>query len=63
MLLTKMMAGSLTGSALTGMVTCVSQSPRNGEESYLSLKYGAEMANFKPNRNRHLDPDPNLNPH
>ena len=44
MLLTKMMAGSLTGSARTGMVTCVSQSPRNGEETYLSLKYGAEMA-------------------
>jgi hypothetical protein len=44
MLLTKLLAGSLQGSALTGMITCLSQSPRNGEESYLSLKYGETMS-------------------
>ena len=44
MLLTKLMGGSLTGSALTGMITCLSQSPRNGDESYLTLKYGSDMA-------------------
>ena len=44
MLLTKLLAGSLTGAALTAMITCLSQSPRNGDESYLSLKYGGGMA-------------------
>ena len=44
MLLTNMLAGSLHGAALTGMITCVSQSPRNGDESYLSLKYGTTMS-------------------
>lgn len=42
--LTQLLMGSLTGGALTGMITCVSQAERNGEESYLSLKYGAGMA-------------------
>ena len=37
MLLTKLLAGSLMGSALTGMITCVSQSPRNGDETCESL--------------------------
>ena len=36
--------GSLSGSALTGMVTCLSQAPRNGDETYLSLVYSAEIA-------------------
>eukprot|EP00501_MAST-03F_sp_TOSAG23-6_P001167 GSMAST32.ASY1.ANO1.1211.1 assembled CDS len=44
MLLTKLLAGSLQGSALTGMITCVSQSPRNGDETYSSLKYGNTMS-------------------
>ena len=44
MLLTKLMGGSLTGSALTAMVTCISQSPRNGDETYLSLKYSGDMS-------------------
>mmetsp|Transcript_70881 Transcript_70881/g.147724 ORF Transcript_70881/g.147724 Transcript_70881/m.147724 type:complete len:205 (-) Transcript_70881:97-711(-) len=44
MLLTKLLAGSLMGSALTGMITCVSQSPRNGDETYLSLGYGNTMS-------------------
>lgn len=44
MLLTKLMGGSLTGSAVTGMITCLSQSQRNGDETYLSLKYGSDMA-------------------
>ena len=43
-LLTSLLMGSLTGSALTGMVTCVSQAPRNGAETFLSLKYSAGMA-------------------
>ena len=38
MLLTTLLQGSLLGTALTGMVTCLSQAPRNGEETYLSLK-------------------------
>lgn len=42
--LTEMLAGSLRGDSLTAMVTCVSQSPRNGDESYLTLTYGAGMA-------------------
>ena len=36
MLLTKLLAGSLQGPAITGMVTCLSQSPRNGDETHLS---------------------------
>jgi hypothetical protein len=44
MLLTKLLQGSLSGSALTVMITCVSQAPRNGDETYLSLKYGEDMA-------------------
>jgi kinesin family protein 5 len=44
MLLTKLLAGSLMGSALTGMITCVSQSPRNGDETYSSLGYGTTMS-------------------
>ena len=44
MLLTKLLAGSLMGSALTGMITCISQSPRNGDETYLSLGYGTTMS-------------------
>ena len=44
MLLTKMMLGSLMESALTGMITCLSLSPRNGDETYLSLKYSGDMA-------------------
>ncbi|XRB14822.1 kinesin motor domain-containing protein [Pseudoscourfieldia marina] len=43
-LLTKLLTGSLTGSSLTGMVTCLSQSPRNGDETYLSLKYSAGVS-------------------
>jgi len=42
--LTDLLQGSLMGSALTGMITCLSQSPRNGDETYLSLRYGAGMA-------------------
>ncbi|GMH80375.1 hypothetical protein TL16_g08521 [Triparma laevis f. inornata] len=57
MLLTKVLAGSLTGHALTGIVTCVSQAPRNGDESWLSLQNGGEMAKIlnkpqlQPSRN------------
>ena len=36
--LNRLLGGSLHGSALTGMITCLSQAPRNGAESYLSLK-------------------------
>jgi hypothetical protein len=43
-LLSRMLAGSLMGSALTGLITCVSQSPRNGEETYISLGYGKTMS-------------------
>lgn len=43
-LLSRMLAGSLTGSALTGLITCVSQSPRNGDETYSSLGYGQTMS-------------------
>lgn len=43
-MLTKMMRGSLVGSARTAMLTCLSQAPRNGEETYLSLKYSAGVA-------------------
>lgn len=43
-LLTKLLMGSLVGDALTAMITCLSQAPRDGEETYLSLKYGAGMA-------------------
>ena len=42
--LTELLQGSLCGGALTGMITCMSQHPRNGDETYLSLKYGAGMA-------------------
>lgn len=42
--LTELLQGSLSGSAISGMVTCLSQHPRNGDESYLSLKYGTSMA-------------------
>jgi hypothetical protein len=42
--LTELLQGSLTGSALTGMVTCLSQSPRNGDETYLSLNYSSRMS-------------------
>ena len=49
MLLTKLMGGSLTGSALTAMITCLSQAPRNGDETYLSLKYGSDMAKLLNN--------------
>jgi hypothetical protein len=43
-LLTKLMMNSFAGEAMTGMVTCLSQSRRNGEETYLSLKYGGKMS-------------------
>ena len=46
MCLTDLLAGSLHGNAITAMVTCLSQSPRNGGESYLTLKYGAGMASL-----------------
>ena len=51
-LLTKLLLGSLKGGAVTGMVTCLSQAARNGEESWLSLKYAAGMAQLlnKPER-------------
>eukprot|EP00943_MAST-04B_sp_MAST-4B-sp1_P006135 g6135.t1 len=42
--LTELLNGSLVGNALTAMVTCVSQHPRNGDETYLSTKYGASMS-------------------
>ena len=42
--LTELLQGSLNGSAVTGMITCLSMHPRNGDETYLSLKYGAGMA-------------------
>ena len=42
--LNELLNGSLVGNALTGMITCVSQHPRNGDETYLTLKYGANMA-------------------
>ena len=44
MCLTELLRGSLNGYAITAMITCISQAPRNGGESYLSLKYGAGMA-------------------
>lgn len=51
-LLSRMLAGGLTGSALTGLITCVSQSPRNGDETYSSLKYAQTMSALlnKPQR-------------
>jgi hypothetical protein len=42
--LTDLLQGSLMGSATTAMVTCLSQAARNGDESCLSLKYGASMS-------------------
>ena len=36
--------GSLQGKALTGMITCLSQHPRNGGETALSVQYSADMA-------------------
>jgi hypothetical protein len=42
--LTDLLQGSLSGKACTGMITCLSQSLRNGDETYLSLKYGAGMS-------------------
>ena len=47
--LTDLLQGSLMGSALTAMITCLSQAPRNGDETYLSLKYGAGMAKLLNN--------------
>ena len=44
MCLTELLRGSLNGYAITAMITCISQAPRNGGESYLTLKYGAGMA-------------------
>ena len=46
MCLTDLLSGSLHGSAITAMVICLSQSPRNGGETYLALKYGAGMASL-----------------
>ena len=40
-------AGSLVGSAVTAMVTCLSPSPRNGAESFLSCKYSKDMARMQ----------------
>ena len=37
--LNELLNGSLVGNALTGMITCVSQHPRNGDETYLTLKF------------------------
>jgi hypothetical protein len=42
--LTEMLGGSLRGDSLTGMVTCLSPSPRNGDESFLTLTYGVGMS-------------------
>jgi hypothetical protein len=42
--LTDLLQGSLKGNAVTAMITCISQSARNGDETYLSLKYSAGMA-------------------
>ena len=42
--LAELLAGSLRGKAITGMITCLSQSPRNGAESHLTLVYGEGMA-------------------
>ena len=38
------LSGSLKGSALTGMITCISQHPRNGAETALSVQYSSDMA-------------------
>ena len=38
--LNRLLGGSLHGSAITGMIICLSQAPRNGGETYLSLKCG-----------------------
>jgi len=45
-ILTKLMCGSLIGGGLTGMITCLSPSARNGDESYMSLKYSKGMADL-----------------
>lgn len=41
--LTDLLQGSLSGSALTALVTCLSQAPRNGGETFLSLQYTKGM--------------------
>ena len=46
MSLTDLLSGSFRGHAITAMVTCVSQAPRNGGETYLTLKYGSGMASL-----------------
>ena len=43
-LLTELMMNSFAGDSTTAVVTCVSQSRRNGDETYLTLKYGGKMA-------------------
>jgi hypothetical protein len=43
-LLTRLLRGSLAGTSTMALVTCLSLNPRNCQESYLSLKYGAQMA-------------------
>ena len=58
--LTELLNGSLVGHALTGMITCVSQHGRNGDETYLTMKYGASMAKLvnygKQQPNRPIEP-------
>ena len=42
--LNEVLAGSLKGNAITGMMTNLSQHPRNGNESALSVSYSADMS-------------------
>ena len=45
--LNELLAGSLVGNAVTGMITCLSPSERNGDESLLSCKYSKDMARMQ----------------
>ena len=49
MALTRFLKGSLEGSALTLMLVALSQAPRNGNESCISLDYGGTVASLPAN--------------
>jgi hypothetical protein len=57
--LNELLAGSLIGHAITGMITCLSPSERNGDESLLSCKYSKDMSKMqnepKKQPNVHID--------
>lgn len=56
-ILSKVLKTSLDGESLTNLIVCCSQEPRNGGETFFTLKWGEDMSRLKMKSQKHQGKD------